>query len=732
MIKFSCTFIFIIASLLMINAQQDCFDEVPIRMVVIGSSTAAGAGASIPDSAWVSRYRAFEQAATPSSEVINLAVGGYNSYLLMPSDNVPPSNRPLPDANRNITAALALSPDVVIMNLPSNDVASGYSLQEQLDNFKAIAQAAHDAGTAIYICTTQPRNFADPTRIQLQMDMRDSIFQIWGSSAIDFWSGLSDGMGWIDPAVDSGDGVHLNDAGHALLAQRVIEKMIKSELLDIGALPSWQMEGLLKVPGKQCAGRPYPVDIIIQNYSGAANYQATLHYGFFTFGWYTFYDSVMLDLNLEDCARDTFRLWLEDNLTTLSDSIHCIVRDDQGIDRGSLGSRLSADAAFNYWIPLDQWHCSGDDLLLEVAQNVDSVHWYADADTSQLLGTEHTFLIENLMTDTVIYGIAAQGLGRFEETQVLSRSHDRVWNGYMMDIIATSSLNLDSIQLFLVDSGYQEISIYTKRGSHIGFENESGAWDFALSTHTITVDSFQYSRFATSGISLAKGDTLGIYIHLEAGNSLGYLATSDLVFWENEAFSTSSGTGISHTFTDLYYPRSLDAIWYYSYDPYPLGNCVSDPIPVHITIDTIDVDLGPDTLLDGSDILTLSIDGDQFSSFLWSTGSSDESIQINGDTLYWGLHEISFQGTSIYGCPVMDTILINVYGTGLQNIDSDCVYPEIAAISQGTISQDWQIQYYDLLGRPIQIADLNVGTFLLQLIHRHEPCRKTYKLILHD
>ena len=46
------------------------------KIVVLGSSTAAGAGVSSSDSAWVNRYRNYLESINPDNEVINLAVGG--------------------------------------------------------------------------------------------------------------------------------------------------------------------------------------------------------------------------------------------------------------------------------------------------------------------------------------------------------------------------------------------------------------------------------------------------------------------------------------------------------------------------------------------------------------------------------------------------------------------------------------------------------------------------------
>jgi lysophospholipase L1-like esterase len=74
-----------------------------MRVVVLGSSTSVGVGASPIDSSWVSRYIVYLKSLNPQNEVINLAKSGYTTYHLLPDgydDWV--------DPNRNITRALTL------------------------------------------------------------------------------------------------------------------------------------------------------------------------------------------------------------------------------------------------------------------------------------------------------------------------------------------------------------------------------------------------------------------------------------------------------------------------------------------------------------------------------------------------------------------------------------------------------------------------------------------------
>jgi len=191
-----------------------------LRIVVLGSSTAAGSGPLNPNNAWVNRYRSYLQNANQNSEVINLAMGGYTTYKIMPNGFVPPPTKPSVDPNRNISKALSLNPTAIIINMPSNDATLGFSVTEQLANYDSILSVALIQNVPVWISTTQPRNLIQSGRDNL-MEMRDSTFARFGEKAIDFWYGLAECNGKIKPEYDSGDGVHLNDSAHKILFERV-------------------------------------------------------------------------------------------------------------------------------------------------------------------------------------------------------------------------------------------------------------------------------------------------------------------------------------------------------------------------------------------------------------------------------------------------------------------------------------------------------------------------------
>jgi lysophospholipase L1-like esterase len=249
-------------ALLCIFRTTDSFSQK--KIVVMGSSTAAGNGASTPQNSFVNKLQAYFQRNMSDgldTVIYNIATSGYNTYLEMPTGFVPPAGRPAPDPTYNVTRALSYNPDVVLINLPSNDIASGYTKKECMDNLRLMFSTINATGAKCFITTTQPRNL-DPTSRQYQRDLVDSINNNFGIRSINFWTDLvnpltdANNIYTINPPVSAGDGIHVNDAGHEFLFQRVKNTQLFAagiplplSLTDFTALPknnaivlSWHTE----------------------------------------------------------------------------------------------------------------------------------------------------------------------------------------------------------------------------------------------------------------------------------------------------------------------------------------------------------------------------------------------------------------------------------------------------------------------------------------------------------
>lgn len=202
------------------------------HIVVLGSSTAAGTGPSTRDSAWVWRYRDYLFQTDSRFSVTNLARGGFTTYNILPDEAiVPDSINQTIDSLRNVSRAIELAPNGIIINLPSNDAARGYPVVDQLRNYEWILSDLNRLDIPYWICTPQARNNFSEEQVQIQRDMVDSTYAIFGKGAIDFWSELGTPEGFIQEKYDSGDGVHLNNLAHRILLQRVLKEGVKDSLL---------------------------------------------------------------------------------------------------------------------------------------------------------------------------------------------------------------------------------------------------------------------------------------------------------------------------------------------------------------------------------------------------------------------------------------------------------------------------------------------------------------------
>jgi lysophospholipase L1-like esterase len=199
------------------------------KLVIIGSSTSACTSVSFSD-CYVARLDAYYNGINHpvNVDIVQLAVGGHNVYRGMPSSYTPsglpgPYNYS-PDVNNNITKALTLDPDVILVNYPTNafDVLT---IGQIMFAFRTIRDSGVAAGVPVFITTSQPRQnapeFDDLAERARLKEVRDSILVQFGTTAVNFWDGIADPTTYqILPAYNA-DNIHLNAAGHQILFERV-------------------------------------------------------------------------------------------------------------------------------------------------------------------------------------------------------------------------------------------------------------------------------------------------------------------------------------------------------------------------------------------------------------------------------------------------------------------------------------------------------------------------------
>ena len=203
-----------------------------MKVVIMGSSTAYGTGASVYDSSWAGRITAFlNRNTTDGADTVfnNIAFPAYDTYQEMPTGFIPPVGRPTPDEDYNVTKALSYTPNVVIINLPSNDINYGYAKAEMMSNLRVMYDSVVANGAVCFVATPQPRNDISQDYRDSLRTLVDSVNITFGPQALDFWDGLvtTDGLNMLkEEYAATGSELHLNDAGHELLFERVRDAYI--------------------------------------------------------------------------------------------------------------------------------------------------------------------------------------------------------------------------------------------------------------------------------------------------------------------------------------------------------------------------------------------------------------------------------------------------------------------------------------------------------------------------
>ena len=277
------------------------------KLVIIGSGTSACIGPNPVTDCYVNRLsNYYNQQAMVDTIIDNqLARGGTNCYNGMPSSYISPyaaGSGYVPLKDINITAALALNPDVILVNYPSNAYES-LSIAEIMYCLRTIKDSANAKGVPCFITTTQPRTSPavfNTRAMKLKLAvLKDSILAAFGDYAIDFYNGL---INYADSSIlyDPGDHINMNSAGHNILFQRVMGRNVFSPVpapaTGIGLMAAYFNNTTLTAPS--VLGRidpvinndfvfksPVPGKVNIENYSvrwtGQVKAQFSENYSFY-------------------------------------------------------------------------------------------------------------------------------------------------------------------------------------------------------------------------------------------------------------------------------------------------------------------------------------------------------------------------------------------------------------------------------------------------------------------
>jgi len=565
-----------------------CISGASFKVVVLGSSTAAGTGPSHPDSTWVNKYRATLQLLNPQNEVINLAVGGFSTYKIMPNSFVTPSNRPSVDTLKNITRALSLHPDYIIVNLPSND--RQWPMNEQLSNFDSIYRHSWNSGVPMYICTTQPIVNSGT----YQRAVRDSILANFSPHVIEFFTPLADSNNLVLQNY-AADAVHLNDSGHAVLFNQVYNKDILKDVFEPSANPDLSF-GEIILPNSKCQDSSAQIGFVITNLGDTLQAGAVGHAV-----WQSNFgaDSVaLLTMNsLLPCTTDT--IWVSCNLWdpalyAIQGKIK-VAQDSNLLNNQIFANHLTVSKPVI--LQLSDTLCAFENSSFQLQTiNADTVFWYKSLlDTIPQSGVGGTFI---LAKDTSLYAQAIKGNTTYNSTLEASSAPNINFNGNMFNLAAIKDVQLDSMLLRINSIGSVPITIYTKVGKYQGFEDSVSAWT-VQKLDTVTVQNAgDFAAVYLSNLWLNSGDTIAFYVHMSNGSqTLQYQSISQPIEKSTAELAYLSGAGMGFNFGTTYPNRMIAASFFYSFGFNRFGDCATDLTEVQRVISKEKVAITPDTLL---------------------------------------------------------------------------------------------------------------------------------------
>jgi lysophospholipase L1-like esterase len=707
---FFCIIGIIMFSGLNLQAQTNpCLAYADFRIVVLGSSTAAGAGASSSDSAWVNRYRAYVQSINPNNEVINLAVGGFSSYQIMPTGYVPPSGRPDVDTTHNISRALTYMPDAIIINLPSNDVASGYSLLEQLHNLDTIIGIATAANIPLWISTTQPRNMSI-AYMQLQEDMKDSMYVHYSPYVIDFWTGAALPDNSLNPFYDSGDGVHQNDAGHRLMCDRVISCYILDSIFVASTLPDYACSEIRNSPSSVCGDSSTTMEVVLANI-GTNDAQDIMLYLEIThsISGITIYDSLPIVNGINSCVCDTQSYVFS---TYAKGDYDMLAYVDYGIDTIASNDSVSVQT-YSLGHPqviyvTDDTLCGEGMAILEVGSEIgDHVLWYETASSPTIVGQTGVFTSPYINQTEDWYAEVVRGHQVYVNSLITTDESNVNWNGCMFNLVASDSLFVDSIKVKIHSLGIQGVEVYKRNGSFAGNETNSVAWTLVGRDTVEVMNSTDFTTVSPGMISLLSGDTVGIYIQMmNSSSTLSYRNFGVQKVYSDSMLDIVAGSGVGHDFSAVYYPRVWNGEVFYHYGNRPHGDCKTNRVAATAHVFSNQFSIGNDTIIDILDSISLA-GPSGYSSYLWSNSATQQNTVIRGSDLGLGIHYILLYASDTMGCVYSDTLILGVADlVGMAEEDALVrIYPNpfIGHLYLEGVAENAVVSMKNMLGEDVQI-----------------------------
>lgn len=135
-----------------------------------------------------------------------------------------------------------------------------------------------------------------------------------------------------------------------------------------------------------------------------------------------------------------------------------------------------------------------------------------------------------LVVAAAVFGIGVGGLAQAQTVSTPTPS-DNGNAGIMFDVTATNAVTVTGLANEFDSGPAQTVNIYTRPGTHVGFEDASAGWTL-VGTASVTGTGAVQSIPAVLSVPIAAGQTQGFYIAASTigyrnGTAVGAVAASD-------------------------------------------------------------------------------------------------------------------------------------------------------------------------------------------------------------
>lgn len=204
------------------SVNEPCLTVSKVKIVVIGADADHDKNAQ-GEVFWIERYREYLKSFNTDNEIINLTKKGLNSYNIVPTGSTSPYGRPKADPEYNISKAISLKPDAIIVNLEYDDILENFQTSEQIVNLMLIASEANNNNIPIWINTPKPKTFDTPEYNANHRAVKELIKERFHPFVVKIWDALATETGGIKAEFRTSDQNHINQKGQEVIVSKLVE-----------------------------------------------------------------------------------------------------------------------------------------------------------------------------------------------------------------------------------------------------------------------------------------------------------------------------------------------------------------------------------------------------------------------------------------------------------------------------------------------------------------------------